>query len=232
MAAPNVDDLWDDGADSIIATLDNGKVVVVHLIETVITFPEMRDMLKSNTKAGFYTLFVFWADLILPAAGDHYPLDDWMRALVPLSRGTLFGYDVMGQYVAVFPVHFDGIGPVRHIRYGDDIDIAQLDGDVFASDYPDLEGTWRVAGFNFRADPASDETAYDRPRPDPVPINPLYVVLGLKADADVAAVKAAYRHLARQYHPDINRSPGATEKMQAINDAYYHLMQHLRTEKK
>ena len=45
-------------------------------------------------------------------------------------------------------------------------------------------------------------------------------VLGVGMDADPKAVKSAYRQLAWQYHPDINRCTSAIAKMQAINKAY------------
>jgi WD40 repeat protein len=45
-------------------------------------------------------------------------------------------------------------------------------------------------------------------------------VLGVAMDAEPQAVKLAYRRLARQYHPDINRSASAIAKMQALNKAY------------
>ena len=45
-------------------------------------------------------------------------------------------------------------------------------------------------------------------------------VLGVGIDAHHKAVKLAYRQLARQYHPDVNRSVTAIAKMQAINKAY------------
>jgi WD40 repeat protein len=45
-------------------------------------------------------------------------------------------------------------------------------------------------------------------------------VLGVGMDAAPKAVKLAYRQLARQYHPDVNRSASAIAKMQAINKAY------------
>ena len=48
-----------------------------------------------------------------------------------------------------------------------------------------------------------------------------YQALGIGKDADVAAIKAAYRKLARKHHPDLN--PGdlqAEEKFQKINQAY------------
>ena len=37
----------------------------------------------------------------------------------------------------------------------------------------------------------------------------LYETLGVPREADAEAIRKAYRHLARQYHPDVN--PGAME---------------------
>lgn len=45
-------------------------------------------------------------------------------------------------------------------------------------------------------------------------------LLGLPADADKYQVKLAYRQKAKEFHPDINKAPDATEKFQKINDAY------------
>jgi curved DNA-binding protein len=46
-----------------------------------------------------------------------------------------------------------------------------------------------------------------------------YDILGVKSDASEAEIKAAYRKLARQYHPDKNKEPGAEERFKAINEA-------------
>ena len=48
-----------------------------------------------------------------------------------------------------------------------------------------------------------------------------YEVLGVAKDADDAAIKKAYRQLAKKYHPDVN--PGdknAEEKFKEVNEAY------------
>ena len=48
-----------------------------------------------------------------------------------------------------------------------------------------------------------------------------YAVLGVSKDADDAAVKKAYRKLARQYHPDQNQGDAAAEsKFKEIGEAY------------
>ena len=47
-----------------------------------------------------------------------------------------------------------------------------------------------------------------------------YQILGVSRDADADTLKRAYRKLARQYHPDINKEPGAEDKFKEIGKAY------------
>ena len=39
-----------------------------------------------------------------------------------------------------------------------------------------------------------------------------YELLAVPRDADAETLKRAYRRLARQYHPDVNKDPGANEE--------------------
>lgn len=48
-----------------------------------------------------------------------------------------------------------------------------------------------------------------------------YKVLGVEDGADEKAIKAAYRKLARKYHPDVNKDAGAEEKFKEIAEAYH-----------
>lgn len=47
-----------------------------------------------------------------------------------------------------------------------------------------------------------------------------YQILGVSRDADANTLKSAYRKLARQYHPDVNKEPGAEDKFKEIGKAY------------
>lgn len=45
-------------------------------------------------------------------------------------------------------------------------------------------------------------------------------VMGVSSDASRVDVKRAYRQMVSLYHPDVNRSPGAALRFQAVRDAY------------
>lgn len=47
-----------------------------------------------------------------------------------------------------------------------------------------------------------------------------YDILGVGRNASDDEIKAAFRKLARQYHPDVNKEEGAEEKFKEINEAY------------
>ena len=47
-----------------------------------------------------------------------------------------------------------------------------------------------------------------------------YEVLGLSKNASADDIKKAYRKLAKQYHPDVNKAPDAEAKFKEINEAY------------
>ncbi len=68
----------------------------------------------------------------------------------------------------------------------------------------------------------------DESRFDPVLFGEWWAVLGVDVDAHPDDVKSAYRRLAWQYHPDINRCASAIAKMQATNKAYEQFLKEFR----
>jgi hypothetical protein len=70
-----------------------------------------------------------------------------------------------------------------------------------------------------RRDPGDDDDESPAPAAAAAPPT-LYDVLGVPQDADEAALKAGYRAIARQWHPDVCKEPDAHEKFIAIQDAY------------
>jgi molecular chaperone DnaJ len=47
-----------------------------------------------------------------------------------------------------------------------------------------------------------------------------YEILGLERNAGGEQIKTAYRRLAKQYHPDVNKTADAEEKFKEVNEAY------------
>jgi curved DNA-binding protein len=47
-----------------------------------------------------------------------------------------------------------------------------------------------------------------------------YETLGVPRDASQEEIRAAHRRLARQYHPDVNKEPGAEDRFKEISEAY------------
>jgi curved DNA-binding protein len=47
-----------------------------------------------------------------------------------------------------------------------------------------------------------------------------YATLGVERDATADRIKAAYRKLARKYHPDVSKEAGAEEKFKEVSEAY------------
>ncbi|MCU1439010.1 MAG: Curved DNA-binding protein [Rhodoglobus sp.] len=46
-------------------------------------------------------------------------------------------------------------------------------------------------------------------------------MLGVPRTADAKQIKRAYRDLARKYHPDVNKDPGADERFKRISEAHH-----------
>ncbi|ATY14003.1 molecular chaperone DnaJ [Amycolatopsis sp. AA4] len=47
-----------------------------------------------------------------------------------------------------------------------------------------------------------------------------YELLGVSRTASQEEIQKAYRKLARKYHPDVNKDPGAEDKFKAVSEAY------------
>jgi len=54
----------------------------------------------------------------------------------------------------------------------------------------------------------------------PVGFQDYYEALGVPRDASQEDIRAAHRRLARQFHPDVNKEPGAEDRFKEISEAY------------
>jgi hypothetical protein len=223
-----------DGTDIVLVDLMTGETIMIYLIERLLPVNEIKDTLNENTAKNIHTLFVLWADMLLPQENSKYLPEDWMESLLTLYNGKIYGYDSYGPYASVFPVYFkQTTGFEYFVTYGDAIQASNLHCDYVHVDTRFLKGFWRVADFAVRAQPngAQAGPSTSEGRKQGVHLNArrnsltaYFAVLELKPDADRAAVRRAYYKLARRYHPDVSTSPDSTVRMQQINEAYRRIM--------
>ncbi|MGJ3240710.1 MAG: DnaJ domain-containing protein [Anaerolineae bacterium] len=217
-----VDDIRDDG-DIIQLRLSNNQIVMVLLIERVMNVSDVRHYYAENSARGIHTLMMVWADVFLPRDGDTYLLDDWMQILLALHGDKIYAYEIAGRDAFFFPVYMQGRTLQRKVRYGEIVNYAGIGGQVVNTLNPHMPGRWYVGNFEqddqrYRHFSTAGKNIADDP------LNAYFNTLGLPRNAQADAVKRAYRTLARLYHPDVNTSDDADERMKRINRAYTHIM--------
>ena len=211
--------------DIVVARLENGQRIALHLVERDIDVDYIREMLIYNAARGMSTLLLLWCAMLLPEEGALYPPYDWMSALSELYGGKIYAYENEGPAAWLFPVYFDAMpGTTRcRIRYGEVVNMLHLEGERVQVE-GHIPGHWHVAGFGEeRADdsePIRRQSQTPRTYPGLHPLQVYFDALGVQADADFETVRQAYRALARQHHPDLNAMPEALRHMQDINRAY------------
>jgi hypothetical protein len=216
-----VDSIVHDGSDIIHLDLTTGQSLMIHLIDSHIPLYEINHIFRANTEAGHYTLFILWCDMLLPDHGVPCRLEDWHRGLLAAYGDRIYAYTIYMERLFVFPVYFERqhYRRERITRHGDPINIGALHCDVVEIELEALRGRWRVASFD--GDPAAYAQQQAEPGADlSVRLRRYYDVLEIEPGADLGAIKRAYRDLARRYHPDLNISREATERMQKLNEAY------------
>ena len=231
---PDVIRVWDDGTDLVVVTLSSGQRVMFYLVELYMSLHEIQTILKQNAEKGTHTLFMFWADMLLPNDGERFMPQDWMMALLALYGDKIYGYDVAGKDVYIFPVHYD-VQPgynERYIRWGPLVNLHHLRADFTELDSVHLKGNFRIVDF---APPSrqteggsasgGDSQQQSAPRyASRSAMHSFYQLLSVPMDATPEDIKRAYREMARQHHPDMNPDADSTSKMQEINQAYDHIM--------
>jgi hypothetical protein len=209
----------DEGALLVtVAQPSFNEDIIIYLLAGELSVGFIKKTLNANTRADKHTLYILALDLIT-ADGHSATMSDGLQLLLQAYGNQVYAYSLTaGSKVSIFPVHVDHLGS---LTYGNPVKLADLSVDYTTIDSPYIMGVRKIASFTAR----HFNTTVDIPVDDP--LREFYDVLGVPVTATVDDVKRAYRKKARQYHPDRDKSPGATARMQAINEAYARILERL-----
>lgn len=190
--------------------------IVIYLLAGELSVGFIKKTLNANTRADKHTLYILSLDLISSDGQTAY-LGEELKLLLHIYGDKVYAYAVTPrQEVSIFPVFVDYSGAVH---YDETVDIADLSIDYTTVDSPYILGLRKIANF----------TAHHFHAPEAEPVDDalqeFYLLLEVPVTATLNDIKRAYRKKARQHHPDTDQSPGATARMQQINEAYARILE-------
>lgn len=236
LQTPQVKEVWHDGSDVVIMDFKTGESVAVHMIERFMSVDEIAYIFNENAQNKHYTMLILWADMFMPADGQRYEPNDWMITLLQLYGGKIYAYDAWRDEPYIFTVHFQRIPNSREfmVTHGKDVNIGMIGTNTIETTMTGFKGFWRIAKFDGYDGQTTDDfwDADQNAAGERTSVRFYLNLLGLGHDADREQVKRAYRDMARQHHPDLNRDTDTTHKMQRINDAYRRILQYFDSEAK
>jgi len=94
--------------------------------------------------------------------------------------------------------------------------IFMLPGTKYSGDWEAKETYHR----NYYEEYARQHWEEFEPPEEKAKVEDCYEILGVSAEDDLATIKQVYRSLSKAYHPDVNKSKRAEEKIKKINDAW------------
>lgn len=233
----------------ILIKMDTGDLVVIYLIDVELSLRDIKKALTDNTAQNIFTLFVISEDLI-PSDGETLEFMSFLKALHTVYHEKIYVYRVDEHGIVIFPVRFRAKrqGADYQAIYRSPIDLEHLAVEHIETGYP-INGFWATAHFKRKVETALDSQSQQRPfgdffyqqqqqtqthhqnysgssrkSPKNHSMRRHYQILGIALHASEEEIRGAYRRLARQYHPDLNTSPSAKERMQEINLAYREIM--------
>lgn len=195
-----------------LANADFFEDMVIYMLAGEISVGFIKKTLNANTLNDKHTLYIVALDLITED-GQTALMTDALRLLLKAYGNRIYAYRDDPQGVTLLTVFIDRGG---RVTLGATINLADLNGDYADIQSNYILGVRKVASFERRE--------YFAPAPKTHPLQEFYDMLDVSPGAPLTEVKRAYRHKARVHHPDTDKSPGATARMQAINDAYARIL--------
>lgn len=188
--------------------------IMVYVLAGELSVGFIKRTLNSNTNVDRYTLYIVSLDLITHD-GKTALMTEALSLMLQAFGDKVYAYTEANGTVRIVTVN---ISPSGALSIGAPVNLSELSGDYATFNNKHILGVRKIAAFA-RRDPHIDiEPTVDEA------VLPFYELLDVPPGATLEQIKIAYRRKARQHHPDADKSPGATERMQQINDAYAHIL--------
>jgi hypothetical protein len=224
-----------------------GVTILVHLIDEPIKPSKVRRILENASNAGIATLFAVDAAL-LPRSSERIEGEKWYTVFQQLANDRFYTYRVGKNGVEIRPAQFVSVGRSEfELRYGPVIPIQQLRYLRQTVKHSAVKGYWLIAdfetersardnAFRFSAQPNQPPrppggTSTNGTHPPPMQsasktrLDTSYELLGVAPNASREDVKAAFRKLAFEVHPDVSQLPKdeAEARFKLLSEAYEYI---------
>ena len=228
--------------DVIVETWMNSRLHV-HVIGQPPKSRTLRGILKQNSQASVGTLFLIHTRL-LPEDGYVGRLRDWQDDLRALNGDAIYGIGLVNGKLGVIQVNFGETMQSRRYHVWHTADFPFDAVSVRRRDYhSNIKGSWyvgEIASPQFKRRiheaRARQRFHYRTRQTHPVDmtaaeqVNAAYLALEIEVGAGQAAVKEAFRKLARKYHPDVteHEKAEAERRFKEVKSAYDRIKSHRR----
>lgn len=228
--------------DIVIETWMNSRLFV-YIFDAAPKPRLIKSILKQNSKSSIGSLFIVDAAL-LPADGYCGRLRDWQDDLRVMNMGAIFAFAEKDGSLRLIQINIDETTQRNQFIVWHTLDFPFDAVAVRRREYQtNIRGSWFVgdiasASFKRRI---SEERARQRfhyrtrgTRPletaQPEQISAAYLALEIEVGAGQAAVKEAFRNLARKYHPDVSEheKDEAEKRFKEVQSAYDRIKSHRR----
>lgn len=216
-----------------------GATLYVYLIEAAPKLRDLKNLLSANSRTGIGTLFLAH-ERLLPQPAKDVELGDWQDALKALTDGWIYGYTDAGT---LHQVHFNPTPIAQHYQCWRFNEFRIEHVSVRRREImTGLKGEWYLGDI---ASPAfkrrinyervNQRFHYEsRQTPKSVRVTPqdamsgYYALLGVDGTSSERDVKAAFRRIAMNVHPDVSSLPrqDAERRIKELLEAYEAIKAH------
>lgn len=228
--------------DVIVETWMNSRLYV-YLLDQAPKARAIKAMLKQNTSASIGTLFLVDAKL-LPLDGYLGRIAAWQDDLRALNLGFIYAYEMLDAALRLQLVNIDETEQRNQFIVWHSADFPCDALSVRRRDFQaNVRGSWTIGDIasprfkrQLNEERAKQRFHYQTKRSQPVDspraeeISAAYLALEIEVGAGQAAVKEAFRKLAREYHPDVtaHEKDRAERRFKEVQSAYDQIKSHRR----